>query len=246
MPALPNGNLANRRWLAGLAVLGAIVSPVACADGWGGSLALSSDYVFRGLTQTDGSPSAQADLHYQTRGGWFAGARAANVKQGMDQSTSVELDGYLGYGQTLGDDWGGSLALVRYAYPLDHPSRQYDYDELVGTVSYLDRVSLTIAASPDSSIIARRGTVTNRPAFSYDLALHQPLFFAVSANAGVGYYDLHRLLGTGYFYWNLGLAYDFGRFQIDVSYIGTDAAAKSLFYRDTAGNRGVASVLWRF
>lgn len=228
--------------------LGFFASTTAFATGWGGSVGAASDYVFRGVTRSDGEPSAQVDLHYfaSARAGWFVGAGAATVRLPRDYDTSAEFNGYLGYARTFGDDWSGKLSYVHYDYPLDSPRRQYAYDEFSGTFAYRDRAALTVAASPDTAAITRRGTVTGRAAFSYDLAFHQPLPHALSANAGVGYYDLHRLVGAGYYYWNVGLGYDLGRFQLDVSYIGVDGTAKSLYNNNTATNRVVATVLWHF
>ncbi|MGH8456886.1 MAG: TorF family putative porin [Stenotrophobium sp.] len=218
----------------------------AFAEGWGGSLGATTDYVFRGVSQSDGKPSVQADGHYYGSSGWFAGLWAASVRSDADSSNSAELNGYLGYAWPVTDAWSAKLTAVQYAYTGGNSQRRYDYDELAGTLAYTNRVFLTAAASPNTSVDLTRGTFTHRAAFSYDLAVHQPLGYAISANTGVGYYDLHRLLRTGYVYWNAGLSYDYGAAQFDVSYIGTNAAAKSLFYGDAAENRWVASVLWHF
>ena len=73
---------------------------------------LTSDYVFRGFSQTDTNPAFQlgADL---TAGAFYAGAWASNVDFGDD--TKAEFDIYGGVrGETAGYEW--DLGLVGYDY----------------------------------------------------------------------------------------------------------------------------------
>ena len=39
----------------------------------GGSIAFTTDYVLRGVSQSHGAGALQAQIHYQTPGGWLAG-----------------------------------------------------------------------------------------------------------------------------------------------------------------------------
>ena len=47
-------------------------------------------------SQTRGGPAAQADLHYQTSAGWFAGVWASTVNLNHGPGATVELDAYAG------------------------------------------------------------------------------------------------------------------------------------------------------
>lgn len=216
------------------------------ADGWGGSVAATSDYVVRGITRSDGDPSMQIDLHKRFRTGWFGGLSTATVRLGPDDPISAEIGAYAGYEQPLGNDFSGGLAATHYDYPGSNARNQYRYDEVRGDLSYRDRVFLSAAILPDATIESRRGKAENQPAFAVDAASHLPLWRAWSFNAGLGYYDLHQLVGVGYLYWNAGIGYDFGRLQLDLSYIGTNATAKSLYYDERAGNRCAATIVWHF
>ena len=229
-----------------LALLALAASASVRAEGWGGSLGVSSDYVYRGLTQSDNLTAGQADLHYYDRSGWFAGLWATSVKRSPYDSVTAEFDPYLGYQWPVAKDWSARVSAEHHDYPWNNAGRHYNYEELSGTLAYADRAFVTVAFSPDTSIDARAGSVSGRAALAYDLALHQPLPHAFSLNAGVGYYDLRWAVNTGYVYWNAGLGYDFRRIQLDLSYIGTDGTARHLFYDGMAVNRLVASVLWHF
>lgn len=229
-----------------LAALMLALPAAAQAQGWGGSLGLGSDYVYRGLTRNDNQLAAQADLHYYDRSGWFAGLWAANAKRNPFASTSLELDPYLGYQWPLAQDWSARVSGVHHDYLWSNSERHYNYDEVSGTLAYANRAFATVAFSPDTSIESRDQLVSGRATLSYDLAVHQPLPHAFSLNAGVGYYDLRWAIDTGYLYWNAGLGYDLGRVQLDLSYIGTDSTARHTFYDGVAVNRLVATVLWHF
>ena len=75
-----------------LFLLSLAVSASASAD-WSANVGWASDYHFRGIFQSDSSASAGLDYE---QNGWYAGAWAADVDDGL------EVDGYFGYGGTYG------------------------------------------------------------------------------------------------------------------------------------------------
>jgi uncharacterized protein (TIGR02001 family) len=211
---------------------------------WGGSLGVASDYVLRGVSHSDGDPSGQIDVHYYGSRDWYAGLWAASVRRG-DEHTTAELNAYLGYNFAIAGAWNGSLSLVHYDDPWNHPRRDYNYDELSATIAYSDRVFVSAAASPDTPIDATYADRARRAAFAYDLAAHQPLWRNLAADAGIGYYDLHRQIGAGYVYYSGGLDFRWRALQVQLLYIGTNATAKRLFYEDAA-HHWTLTALWRF
>jgi uncharacterized protein (TIGR02001 family) len=240
--------LARTAWGCGwlLAALVYAVPIPASAQGWGGSLGVVSDYVYRGLTQSNNEPSGQADLHYYGRSGWFAGLSAASVKRDPWSSTTAEFDPYLGWQWTLTEDWSSRVAAVHHDYPWNNPGHTYNYEEFSGTLGYAGRAFLTVAASPDTSVDGPGYNATGRFALAYDFTLHQPLPYAFSLDGGVGYYDLRWAVSTGYVYWNAGIGRDLGQFQLDLSYLGTSNTARQLYYQGVAVRRLVAAALWHF
>lgn len=222
-------------------------SRAAAADsGWGGSLVATTDYVFRGLSQTGGEAALQGDVHYRGEAGWFVGAWASSLDADAGYFGDLELNVYAGWGWTPAPDWSTRISYVRYAYPDASVHVDYDYGELTGTVAYQDRVFASVGWAPDVIRGTRYGLGRRGNAFSYELSARQPVWRWFGVAAGVGYYDYSDVIDYGYSSWNATLTASFGNAELDLARFGTDATARDLFGRETAGDRWALTAIWRF
>ncbi|BBN80175.1 hypothetical protein PA25_01600 [Pseudoalteromonas sp. A25] len=95
------------------------------------NVAASSNYFWRGVTQTDDGAALSGGIDYSSDNGFYAGTWVSNVDFG-DQ-TSYEMDFYAGFsGETQG--LGYDVGYIYYAYP-DAPGSS-DFGELYGSVSW--------------------------------------------------------------------------------------------------------------
>lgn len=211
----------------------------------GGSIGITSDYVYRGISLSSGNPALQGDIHYRTQGGWVGGIWASRADMTSDEA-ALEVDLYLGRDWPLGADWDLRTTLTHYTYPDDPRTSSYDYDELAGTLSYRSRLFATVAWSPNITRYSRYGWAHNQSAVSYELTAMQPLIHRIAASAGVGFYDMPHALDADYWFWNVGVACALGRTELTLSYIGTDADAAHAFGYDITADRWAGSVAWRF
>lgn len=221
------------------------LAPAARAE-FGGSLVATTDYVYRGISQTRGKPAFQADVHYRTAGVWTFGAWTSTMDEHPGPGASLELDLYLSRNWALHPDWDAQATLTHYAYPDDDRAARYDYNEITASLIYQSRLAATVAWSPDASRYSYGRLAQDKTAISYELSALQPLFHELSATAGAGYYDLSELNDAGYWFWNAGLSWSAGGAQLAVSYIDTDEAAVRSFGWEQAGSRWTGTVLWRF
>ena len=108
-----------------------------------GTAALTSDYVFRGVSQTNGDPAIQAGFEW-TDAGFYAGTWGSNISwlsdlsaDGAKISSSLELDAYAGYRGALGESATFDVGAIYYWYPGDFPSGFNDADtaEIYGAVT---------------------------------------------------------------------------------------------------------------
>jgi len=230
-----------------LCIVAASVLQGARAEGsLGGHVDATTDYVFRGLSQTRGGPAAQADLHYQTSAGWFAGVWGSTVDLNRGPGSTVELNAYAGRAWPIGGSWNVKATAVQYIYPNDTAYLSYDYFELLASVAYEDRLAFTISWSPNTSRYSSYGVARNETTFTYEIVGQLPLHGPLSATGSAGYYDLSDLFGTGYFYGSAGLAATFERLRIDLTYFDTEQEATELFGPEVAGDRWSLTVAWSF
>lgn len=105
-----------------LATLALFLTGTAQAD-VSANLGFASDYYYRGIFQAPNSVSGGLDFE---KSGFYAGTWMADVKDGL------ELDGYFGYGGTVGD-FGYSVGYTGYFYTGDFDDT---YQELNLGTSY--------------------------------------------------------------------------------------------------------------
>jgi conserved hypothetical protein, proteobacterial len=87
------------------------------------NVGLYSQYVFRGLTQTNEDPAIQGGFDYAHSSGFYAGVWGSNISWLRDNgsyknSGSAEIDTYAGYRTTFGD-FGLDVGYLRYWYTGD-------------------------------------------------------------------------------------------------------------------------------
>lgn len=111
--------------LAGVASMPAVLAgtPAMAADApasphtFTSNVALVSNYIFRGLTQTFGKPAIQGGMDYAHSSGLYAGFWGSNISSHQYAGGTVELDYYLGYNGSLGGDLGWTVGYYGYYYP---------------------------------------------------------------------------------------------------------------------------------
>ena len=82
-----------------------------------GNVAITSDYMFRGLTQTWGRPAIQGGADYAGASGFAAGFWGSSISQRTYPGAAMELDLYASYGRNFGRDWSWRAGLYGYVYP---------------------------------------------------------------------------------------------------------------------------------
>ncbi len=135
--------------ILGLAVLATVATAgVASAEGTvTANVALTSDYVFRGISLSDNGPAIQGGFDYTTDA-WYAGVWGSNVVEGL------ELDVVGGITPTTGPvDW--DIGFIGYFYPgADDDGAEFDYYEIKVGASHDFTDQLTAGAavyySPDN------------------------------------------------------------------------------------------------
>ncbi len=97
---------------------------------------LYTDYLFRGISQTQTNPAIQGSLDIEHESGVYVGGFASNVDFGTGFDANIELDAVFGYRFSL---FGAKLDVggIYYAYPsASEGAFSYNFFELATKASY--------------------------------------------------------------------------------------------------------------
>jgi len=86
------------------------------------NVGIFSQYIFRGLTQTDAKPAFQGGFDFAHESGFYLGTWGSNISWIQDSGLcnhgcSLEWDMYGGWKHAFNDDWGMDVGVLYYYYP---------------------------------------------------------------------------------------------------------------------------------
>ena len=199
---------------------------------WSANAAASSDYVFRGVSQTEEDPAISAGVD-ATIGAFYAGAWASNVSFPGDDDTSAEIDLYGGVRPEVAG-WTLDLGVVGYLYTNQPDGADYSYAEIKAAASRAvgpATVGAAVYWSPDFF-----GAAEDEATYVEANAAYSPADrWTVSGALG------RQFVSSDFDYttWNLGVAYALtDSLALDVRYHDTDEHD----FGDIYGARAVASI----
>lgn len=218
----------------GLSLLAAS-SAMAQETSFTGNVALTSDYVFRGISQTGGNPAVQGGADY-THGPFYVGTWASNIDfEELGAGSGIELDVYGGVRHDVGPI-ALDAGVIGYFYPGVRDIQagggvegELDYFEgyLKATAFPTDAwsVGASVYYSPEFS--GETGS-----AYYVEANTAYAVTDAISFSGAVGLQSIDDVSGVfpgsfsdEYVTWNAGATYTTHGFGIDLRYIGTDIDA---------------------
>jgi uncharacterized protein (TIGR02001 family) len=230
-------------------LLPALFACGACAAahaGPGGSLAITSDYVLRGISQSDGSPVLQGDVHWTLPSGWSTGLWGSQLRFKPRAATS-ELGAYLQWQGTVSGDFDAGAACTHYAYLNDPRPVSYDYDELAVSLAWRDQVYLAATWTPRLNLYsAADGLASNREVYTLEASWHRTLRPRFDLNVGLGFYDPQGVDYASYAYGNATLGWHYGHWHANLSAIWVQDALHRQYSPGPAGGPLTATVAWLY
>ncbi len=198
--------------------------------------AVTSDYIYNGISQTGGKPALQGYVE-ANYGIFYAGAWASNVDFG---DSDVEIDLYAGIRPET-DSAAFDLGYVYYVYA---DGSAPDYGAILASAEYYATDSLTLGGNinfaPDYS---QMGDYSFWAEGTADYAL--PANFGVSGGLGWQYFA-DSLALPDYWTWNAGVYWTWKEaLTVDLRYVGSGLSRSQcaeLMSRSACGNRFMASV----
>jgi uncharacterized protein (TIGR02001 family) len=213
----------------GLAAAAAWTTPALAIDGLTANADVTTNYVFRGISQSAKRPAVQGGLDY-TFGdtGITAGTWVSSIDFGDD--TTMEWDIYADYHFPLGPV-NASVGLYGYVYPWAGNFGPYNVLEYDATLGY-DFGIFAWSAKAFYGPSLPGGYLTIRNAYNPDseywlttgVSIPVAPFLAVSGNVAYEGYSGGKPAGVSddsYSEWDIGATLTYDKYSLDLRYIDT-------------------------
>ena len=227
--------------LFAMPVLAADAPAAAPAPAVTGNFTVTTNYIFRGLTQTNNKPALQGGFDYAHESGFYAGVWGSSISwitdQGTANSSQLELDTYFGLKNSFATDFSYDVGFLRYNYPATYPATmaavgnakwvKADTNEVYGQIGY-KFVTLKYSQSLGDTF-----ALPNASGTSYvDLSASYPLAdsgVTLGAHYGKQSYkgvtaDALKAAGTdpSYSDYKLSVSKDFSGYAVALAYSATN------------------------
>lgn len=230
--------------ILGLAMLASAASAGVASAEVTASVTFASDYVFRGISQTDGGAAIQGSLDW-SNDLFYAGMWGSNVNFGAtapDELASMELDLYAGFTPTTGPvDW--DIGVVGYFYPNaddELAGGELDYYEGIvkGTFNITEQFTVGGELGYSPEFFGETGD-----ALHYGVNGGFALSDATAFSVAYGVQDVDAAPDS-YSYWQVGVAHAIHGFQLGLTYSDTEDAFDNgyAFDESDADGRFVLSI----
>lgn len=229
----------RRAMATAIAGLGVMVNAQAVPIAVTGNIALTSDYVARGISQTEGRGVLQGGIDLDWSG-LYAGAWASKVDfSGFGIASDLELDLYGGWRPSLGPV-ALNLGAIYYSYPNADEGRlgigELDYAEVYAKagIAASERLSFqgAIAYTPEFTIrtgeawyVEGQATYAASPSFVASAAIGHQTIEDVTGVFDSLVPPFARTRCATYTTWNIGGTYGLEGFEFDLRWHDNDIGA---------------------
>jgi uncharacterized protein (TIGR02001 family) len=182
-----------------------------------GNVSLTSDYRFRGVSQTQNGLAVQGGIDYTHSSGLYAGNWNSSVSsQVYTNGSGIESDLYAGFKKKVFKDITVDVGTMNYFYPqaTNNTSNNFDTNELYAGVAYKELVTAKYSQS-----LSNYFGIANSSGSTYmqaDVAV--PVFGKLTAVAHAGRTDVNNSAKLNYTDYNVGVTYDLKGWNIGAKY----------------------------
>lgn len=177
-----------------------------------GSITLTSDYLFRGISQTDEKPALQGGIEWEHDSGFYVGTWGSSISwladSHPDVSSQLELDGYLGYRGAFGDSGVEyDVGAVYYWYPGSYPA---GFDKADTTELYVGLSWNILSATYSYAVTDLFGIPDSDGSSNLDLGVGWEFAPGWTLDGAVGKQWVAGSAGTAtYAFWSAGIGKSF-------------------------------------
>jgi uncharacterized protein (TIGR02001 family) len=208
-----------------------------------GNLTITTDYRFRGISQSYTQPAVQGGIDWAHASGFYLGNWNSSVSGNQfPNGASLEMDFYGGYKFPLGKDITGDVGVLYYYYPgafyNGFAPNQPKYDNLevyLGGVVGPFSAKVFVAVSDFFGLDETTGGKSSSGSYYVDLAYATEIAPKLTLGAHVGYQSVRNYSDLSYVDYKLGLTYDWTGWLLGAAIVGTNADKNLYFAVNGAG-----------
>jgi uncharacterized protein (TIGR02001 family) len=221
--------------LASMQLIGTGVAHAQEESPFSANVSLTSDYAYRGISQTDEGPALQGGFDFKHSSGFYLGTWGSSiswlrdVERGGDVSSnnSLELDVYGGYAHEFGD-FGIDVGLLQYFYPGSYNSEWKNYTGLKNPNTLEGYVGLSwkfLSFKYSHAFTDLFGAPDSKGSQYFDLSASYEIADGISLD---GHYGHQMITGPGksYYDWKLGVTASYWGVDFGLHYVDTDISHK--------------------
>ena len=196
------------------------------------NVSLTSDYRYRGISQTRLKPAIQGGVDYALPAGFYVGAWASTIKWIEDAGgdSKVEIDVYGGYKGEITKDLSYDVGLLQYLYPgAKTPAWNATYKNPNTTEAYgaLTFGPATVKASVALSDLFGNydfaGGQSSKGSVYVEIGAGLEVGAGVTVTPHLGYQKVRNIANASYTDYSLTASKDFSGFLVSAGIVGTDA-----------------------
>ena len=171
--------------------------PATPASLFSGDVRFRTNFVARGISQSQDQPSVQAEIDYNSGDGVYAGIDGNSINW-IDQlhpgdSVDTEVDGWLGYRKHFGSGWTTKVGFVRIQFPGRYVPQSPPADEPNATEAFGSVAWNGLKAQLNYAVTNYVGTPDSRGTVYLNISASRPVGGSWTLGA-----DLGRVSQTGH------------------------------------------------
>jgi uncharacterized protein (TIGR02001 family) len=198
----------------GLLAAGLLAAAGSAHAQFSSTITVTSDYDFRGFSQSAKDPALQASVDYAFANGFAIGAWASNIDF-EPADGDVEVDLYAGYTGEISDTSSWTAGIVYYAYP-DSDDIE-DYTEIYAGIT-VGAISAKQWYSDDLYDLGESAWYTE---LNGTFAVSDS--FSILGHIGYSYGDYWDAAGDDVLDYSIGVGYAWNNFNFTVKWVDTDS-----------------------
>lgn len=215
-----------------------------------GNFTLTSDYRFRGISQSYKQPAVQGGLDWAHESGLYLGNWNSSVSGNQfPNGASLEMDFYGGYKFPVGKDVTLDVGALYYFYPgafyNGFPGKKPEYDNfelyfggVMGPLSAKFFYAISDFFGLDETT---GGKGSSKGSYYVDLNYSTEILPKLTLGAHLGYQSVKNYSNFSYTDYKIGVTYDWTGWLLGAAFVGTNAEKAPYTVLDAQGSRFVGN-----